>query len=312
MERSSEKITDDILVIKVRNKNGELLITVFYKYIPVVKFNADSNSERRIATVELVEQGICDQTIAGKSCGFHRNTVSKLKNLKSCFGISALISDNRGLKKALIYTDEVRQSIEKLLDDNPEWKDYQVANQAAIDLNREISRNAVARIRKSGLLDNAAELSYNMDTMQELLQIARTIDIEHNKSDQLELNLQYDADLKQTVEELENRATVASPIKSEQDLITRLQVGGYNPFAGSSMHNLFLQEINYNHLVSCLLLNKGTTYQYQDILTTLYFKIANGIKSIEALKLINSSFMGVLIMVFTLSAKVILQFAVSP
>ena len=90
MELSSEKITDDILVTKARDKNGELLTTVFYKYIPVVKFNAESNSERHIAAVELVEQGICDQTISGKICGFHRNTVSKLKNLKSCFGISEL------------------------------------------------------------------------------------------------------------------------------------------------------------------------------------------------------------------------------
>lgn len=131
--------------------------------------------------------------------------------------------------------------------------------------------------------------------MQESLQIARTINIEYNNSDQLELNLQYDADLKRTVEELETRAHVVSPIKSEQDLITGLQAGEYNPFVRSLMNHLFLQEINYNHFVSCLPISKGTTYQYQDILATLYFKIANGIKSIEALKLINSSSMGVLI-----------------
>ena len=295
MERSSEKITDDILVTKARNRNGELLTTVFYKYIPVVKFDAESNSERHIAVVELVEQGICDQTIAGKICGFHRNTVSKLKKLKAYFGIAALISDNRGLKQPLIYTDEVRQTIEQLLDDNPDWKDYQIANQAAIAQKRKISRSAVARIRVSRRWDDAADVSYNMDTMEELLQVARTIDLEHYNSDQLQLNLQYDADLKQTVAELENRPSIASPIKSEQDLITRLQRGELSPCAGSFMHNLFLQEINYYNLMSCLATNTGTTYQYQDILTTLYFKIANGIKSIEALKLINSSSMGVLI-----------------
>lgn len=149
MERSSEKITDDVFVIKVTNKNGELLVTVFYKHIPVVKFNAESNSEGHVAVVELIEQGIYDQIIAGKICGFHRNTVSKLQKLKAYFGIAALISDNRGLKQPIIYIDEVRQRIEQLLDNNPEWKDYQIANQAAIVLNREISRSAVARIRKS-------------------------------------------------------------------------------------------------------------------------------------------------------------------
>ncbi|MBN2010708.1 hypothetical protein JW960_15285 [candidate division KSB1 bacterium] len=64
MERSTEKITDDILVRKACNRDGVFINTVFFKYIPVAKFNAHSLAERRIAAVELVEQGICNQATA--------------------------------------------------------------------------------------------------------------------------------------------------------------------------------------------------------------------------------------------------------
>ncbi|MCI0495373.1 hypothetical protein L0Z72_10240, partial [candidate division KSB1 bacterium] len=86
-----------------------------------------------------------------------------------------------------------------------------------------------------------------------------------------------------------------SPVKSEQDLIARLQTGERTPFAGGFMHHLLLQEINYATLMSCLPTIKGNTYQYQDMLSTLYFSIANDVKSIESLKLINSSCLGTLI-----------------
>lgn len=295
MERVSEKINADILVIKARNSNSEQITTVFFKYIPVVKFNSNSTAERRVAAVELIEQGICDQATAGTICGFHRNTVSKLKSIKQCFGIAAIISDNRGLRQPLKYTDKVREIIERILTENPSWRDYQVANQAAIELNEEISRSAVARIRVSVSSTNTEDILYTQDRMQDLIQIARTLDEDNNGNRQLSLNLEADEQFKQKKQELEKRETISSDLKSEQDLIERLQVGERSPFAGSFMHHLFLQEIDYDNLLSCLPAIPGSTYQHKDILGTLYFSIANDVKSIESLKLINSSCLGTLL-----------------
>jgi transposase len=295
MESDTNKITDDILVIKTRNSDDVFIKTVFFKYIPVVKFNINCVAERRIAAVELVEQGICNQATAGSICDFHRNSVSKFISIKSHFGIKALLSDNRGLKKPLKYTDEIQQTIKRLLDEHPDWKDYQVASQAAIELDTEISRSAVARIRTSGASYNTEEPLFTIESMHDLIDIARTLDEQNNGSDQLELNFEADPEFKQKKKEFLKSASPHSVVKSEQDLINRLQLGERCPFAGSFMHHLFLQEINFSNLVSCLPKTEGNTYQHDDILRTLFFKIANDIKSIEALKLINSSSLGALI-----------------
>ena len=296
MERVTEKINNDILILKARNSNRAQITTVFYKFIPVVKFDSNNSAERRVAAVELIEQGICDQTTAGTICGFHRNTVSKLRSIKQCFGIAAIISDNRGLKQPIKYTDEVRETIERMLTEYPTWKDYQIANQAAIELNAEISRSAVARIRNSlKSANNTEDILFTQDKMQDLIQIARAIDENNNGDRQLTLNLESDEQFQQQAEEFKKSEPPRSPVKSEQDLIERLQAGQRTPFAGSFMHHLFLQEINYDNLMSCLPTIKGNTYQYKDILSTLYFSIANDVKSIESLKLINSSSLGTLV-----------------
>lgn len=295
MERLTKKITPDILVLTASNRNGILVTTVFFKYIPVVKFNTRSIAERRIAAVELVEQGICNQETAGSICSFHRNSVSKFISIKYHFGITALLSDNRGLKKPLKYKDEVQQTIKHILDAHPAWKDCQVANQAAIELDMEISRSAVARIRTSLASTNNEDPLLTMETMHDLIDIARTLDQENNDSEQLELNFEADPEFRQKKEEFSKNASPRSDVKSEQDLIKRLQLGERSPFAGSFMHHLFLQEIDFFNLTSCFPEIEGNTYQPADILKTLFFKIANDIKSIEALKLINSSSFGALI-----------------
>lgn len=295
MERLSKKITDDLLVINASNRNGVLTTTVFFKYIPVVKFNANCIAERRIAAVELVEQDICNQATAGNICDFHRNSVSKFISIKSHFGIKALLSDNRGLKKPLKYKDDVQQTIKRILETHQDWKDSQVANQAAIELDTEISRSAVARIRTSLACNNNKDQLFTIETMQDLINVAKTLDEENNGSEQLELNFKSDPAFNQKKNEFSKNPTPRSLVKSEQDLINRLQVGEHSPFAGSFMHYLFLQEINYSKLVSCFPKTEGNTYQPSDIMKTLYFKIANDIKSIESLKLINSSSLGALI-----------------
>jgi hypothetical protein len=295
MDRVSKKINNDLRVITVSNSSSDPITTVFFKFIPVVKFNSHSRAERRVAAVALVEQGICDQQTAGTICGFHRNTVSKLKSIKASFGITAIISDNRGLKQPLKYSGKVRETIEQILTAHPTWKDYQVANQASTELNDAISRSAVARIRISQQATDNEDILYSQDRMQHLIQIAKTVDEDNNGDRQLTLNLANDDQFKQQTAEFEQNEAPRSSLKSEQDLIKRLQTGERTPFAGGFMHHLFLQEINYDNLMSCLPTIKGNTYQYQDMLSTLYFSIANDVKSIESLKLINSSCLGTLI-----------------
>jgi hypothetical protein len=170
-----------------------------------------------------------------------------------------------------------------------------VANQAAIELNTEISRSAVARIRTSLASNDNQDQLFTIETMYDLIDIAKTLDEENNGSEQLELNFEADPEFKQKKIEFSKNASPRSLVKSEQDLIKRLQLGERSPFAGSFMHHLFLQEINYSNLMSCFPTKEGNTYQHDDILKTLFFKIANDIKSIEALKLINSSSLGALI-----------------
>lgn len=288
MERYTERINKHTLITKQNDSKNQLIVSVFYDYIPVARFNYDKLAERKLAAVELVEREICNQKTAAQICGFHRNSVSNFLFIKSTFGIKALLEENRGLKKPLKYIDDVRATIERLLSEHPDWSDQQVAKVASEELDMDIHRNGVARIRVSNLSPNNDEPIPNFrDRLIELSKIAETIDREKNDHHQLELNFEADEQLKQKKEELEKVEPLQSTNKTEQNLIERLQHGERSPFAGSFMHHLFLQEINDEKLFDCLPVMSGNTYQNTDILSTLYFSIANGLKSIESLKLIN-------------------------
>lgn len=287
MERTTEKINKHILLIKQTDKKDQLIITVCYDYIPVAKFNNNILSERKLATVELVEQKICNKQTAAQICGFHRNIVRKFIKIKKNIGIKALIQDNRGLKKPLKYIDDIRQTIERLLSEHEDYSDQQIAQLASEELQMDVSRSGVFRIRTatSSVDKIEDEFIFSKDRLIELSMIAETMDQE--KHNQIELNFKTDVNLKQKKEQLEQLEALQSSNKTEQNLIQRLQKGERTPFAGSLMHYLFLQEIDYKKLFNCLPANKGDTYQNIDILFSLFFSIANEIKSIEALKLIN-------------------------
>jgi len=286
MERTTEKINKYILLIKQTDNKDQLIITVCYDYIPVAKFNNNILSERKLAAVELVEQKICNKQTAAQICGFHRNIVAKFIKIKKNLGIKALIQDNRGLKKPHKYIDNIRQTIERLLSEYENYSDRQIAQLASDELKMDVSRSAVFRIRvATSSVDEADESVFFKDRLIELSIIAETIDQE--KNNQIELNFEADVSLKQKKEQLEQLAALQSSNKTEQNLIERLQKGERTPFAGSLMHYLFLQEIDCKKLFNCLPVNKGDTYQNIDILFSLFFSIANEIKSIEALKLIN-------------------------
>ena len=292
MERYTERINKHILITKQKDRKNQLIVSVFYDYIPVARFNYDKLAERKLAAVELVEREICNQKTAAQICGFHRNSVSNFLFIKSTLGIKALLEENRGLKKPLKYIDDVRATIERLLSEHPDWSDQQVAKQASEELDVDIHRNGVARIRVSNLSPTNDEPLFSKDRLIELSKIAQTIDQEKNDHHQLELNFEADEQFKQKKEALEKLEPLQSTNKTEQNLIERLQHGERSPFAGSFMHHVFLQEINSEKFLGCLPFIKDNTYQHRDILSTLYFSIANGLKSIESLKLVNPKDLG--------------------
>ena len=81
MEMISGKYSGFHIIIEKDNR-GRSIHIVYREYIPVVRFNAASINERKLAAIDLVEKGLCTQKVAGKICGFHRNTVFKLLRTK--------------------------------------------------------------------------------------------------------------------------------------------------------------------------------------------------------------------------------------
>ena len=70
--------------------------------------------------------------------------------IKRILGIEAVFEDNRGPKGPYKYIGKVRSHIKGLLREYPAWKDQDIADKAAKDLQMDIARSAVARIRTEG------------------------------------------------------------------------------------------------------------------------------------------------------------------
>jgi transposase/uncharacterized protein YlzI (FlbEa/FlbD family) len=294
MERKSEKI-GGLLVIQEKDNKDRVIKTIFSNYTPVARFEVNNLVERRLAAIELVERGICSQKIAAKICDFHRNTVFKLLRIKRLLGLQAALEDHRGLKHPLKYIGALRSHIKKLLRKYPDWSDQEIAAQATSDLNIEVSRSAVARIRTEKQDHQQAKQQPSKQSLLELSKIAEAIDQERFDERQLALNFEQDPQLKQQCEEFEKAESPRSENQSEQRFIERLQKGERNHFSGGLMHHLFLEEIGYEQIIGLFPEKAGHTYQSSDILSTLFFSGTQNIKSIEALKLVNASELGVLI-----------------
>lgn len=283
------------LIVCERDERGQTVHIVFLKYIPVVRFNPDNVNERKLAAIDLVERALCTQKTAGDICGFHRNTVFKLIRTKKLLGIEAVIVDHRGLKSAYKYIGKVRSHIKKLLRKYPDWKDQAVAEQASKDLQIAISRSAVARIRTE---KRAKKLEKSQPSKAELMamaQVADAVDKRNFDERQMELNFNWDKEVKEKSEACLKEAPPKSERKSDQCLMERLQQGGRCNFSGELMHHLFLQEIGFEELTSVFALNPGATYQSSDILAILFHSINLGIPSVEALKLVNAGELGIVI-----------------
>jgi len=295
--QKTKKFNKHILLLNtVDVKTEEIIeVSVFFNYACVAKFNCQKNDERKLAAVELVERGHCTINDAAQICGFHRNSVSKFIQIKNTLGLKALTEENRGLKKALKYIDNVLETIQLLLAEHSDWTDQEIATAASKKLEMPIARSSVARIRVAETSSEDEIAPISKDRLLELYQIAETIDREKNDLQQLELNFKADEQFHQKKEQLEQVEPISSANPTEQRFIKRLQQGQRIPFAGSLMHHLFLSEIDYEKMFDCLPTLKGNTYQPLDILLSLYFSMAIGVKSIEALKLINSQDFGCLL-----------------
>ena len=290
----SEKI-GKLLILQSHDKRGRLIKTVFCKYVPVALFDADNIDERKLAAIELVERGLCNQKTAGKICGFHRNTVFKLLRTKRLLGLEEVFKDNRGLKQPYKYVGKIRSHIKRLLRKYPDWIDQAVADQAAKDLNMPISRNAVARIRTEKQEKKIEEIVPSKAELMELAKVATAIDEERFDARQLRFCFEKDPELKQKSEEFEKEPAPRPQKATDKHLVKRLQEGERCNFCGGLMHHLFMQEIGFEELLAPFPLNRGSTYQSGEILATLFQSVNLGIPSIEALKLVNASELGVLI-----------------
>jgi hypothetical protein len=293
-EIRTEKI-ENLLILHQYDKKGHPIKSVFLKYIPVAQFKVNDPQERKLAAIELVERDLCNQKTAGEICSFHRNTVFKLLRTKALLGLEAVLKDNRGLKEPYKYIGEIRSHIKKLIRKYPDWTDQAIAEKAALELSMEISRSAVARIRTEKQDREKAKGILKKQELIDMAKVAETIDEERFDSRQLRLNFEKDPELKRRSEEFSKEPLPKAERQSEKYFVERLQKGERCNFAGGLMHRLFLEEIGFEEILSPFALNRGATYGGIEILGTLFHSVHQGISSIEALKLVNASELGVLI-----------------
>lgn len=275
-----------------KDRSGKPTKTVYFEYRPVVRFDPNRPQERRIACVELVELGYCNHGMAGKICGFHRNTVSRLVQTKRVLGIEALIKDDRGPKSPWKYIGDIHRRIKELLKQQPEWTDQQIADEATRILGEEISRPAVARIRGQGEQGESELLSAK--ELMALAKKAEEVDVKRHDSQQLTLNFENDPEFAQKADEFKKEETPKAQTETDKELLENLKEGERNVFAGALLHSLFLEKMQFQGVF----MNRttdGQTYRPVDVLKAIYYGLHIGLPSIEAHKLINRKDLGLLL-----------------
>ncbi|WP_291321889.1 putative transposase [Desulfonatronospira sp.] len=292
MYQACQKFQEFIVISELDHK-GRLIKTVYLKALPVCRFNAQENSERRMAAIDLVERGLCTNIMAGEICGFHRNTVADLIKTKDLLGLEAAIREERGRKGPVKYIAKIQDHIRKLLEEHPDWTDQDIANLASKELELDVSRNAVARIRVKD--QPAGPRTLTRQDLFDMARVAEDICKANSVEKQLKLPLEMDPELKQKQEELAQAPKPQPQSKADEQCIEKLQQGARIPFAGEFMHHLFLQEIDFEDLLSGFPVQPRAMYQPLDILGTIFHGINLGFASIESLKLANAEDLGALI-----------------
>jgi len=275
-----------------RDPKGKLTKTVFFDYRPVVSFDPAKINERRLAAVQLVELGYCNQKMAGRICGFHRNTVFKLLHTKRLLGIEALLQDDRGPKAPWKYVGEIRKTIKGLLRKHPDWTDQQIADEAANGLQTSISRSAVARIRtekEECKFDKPKKLD-----LEELAEIADSMDLKQHDERQLAFNFDDDPEFKAQAEEFARENAPEPKTDTDKAFLERLKNGQRNVFAGMLFHHLFLNQVDFSTAFDFLPYGKNG-YGHSEVIEAILFGLNIGLSSIEAHKLVNSRDLGLLL-----------------
>jgi len=284
----------EFIILKQKDECGNNIHVVYYKYSRICQFNPQMNSERRLAAIDLVELKYCSIKVAGDICGFSRNTVTKLINIKKKYGIEGVIQENRGLKSPYKYVKNVRAKILELLENNPDWIDQKIADQATKDLETDISRSAVARIRTENSQPPAPYYESHLKEVPALADIVNRIDKKQYDLKQLELNFDLDPDIQEKISECKEEEPFVSQIKNDESLILQLNEGMRFNFSGALMHHLFFHEMRIDFLASIFPIRKGTIYEPADILMALYQSNVIGLSSIESLKVVNAHEFGIL------------------
>jgi len=275
-----------------RDPNGRIIVRVYCQYRPVVSFDPEKINERRLAAVQLVELGYCKNRIAGKICGFHRNTVSKLLRTKRLLGLEAVFEDNRGPKAPWKYVDSMRKAIKKLIREHSEWTDGRIAEAATKLLEINISRSAVARIRIANQ-DTKPEKPTKYD-LEELAKIADSIDLKEHDERQLSFNFDVDPGFKKQVDEFANEHSPKPKTVTDKEFLDHLKQGQRNVFAGMLFHHLFLDHISFPSAFD-LPSSINNTYADYEVVEAILFGLNIGLTSIESHKLVNSQDMGLLL-----------------
>lgn len=295
------------MIAKRINKIGKLRIytetdarrrtfrKVFVDYVPVAYFNFDEINERKMAVIELIEQGHCNQKEAAIICEFHRNTIFKILRVKRLLGIEAVFEDNRGPNGPFKYVGKIRSHIKRLIRSHPNWIDQKIADLASKELSMEVSRNAVARIRSEKEDKNWRNRKRSKSDLLEDAHFADALGKVDFEKKQLELDMIWDQEIKEAGERCSAEDPIEIESHSQKSLIERLNCGEHNNFAGQLMHHCFLNEIGFDEITSVYPISSDNIYQSHEILSTIFHSINLGIPSIEGLKLINPSDMGLLI-----------------
>ena len=288
---NTEKI-GNLSVWTERDPNGKITVSVYCEYRPVVSFNPAKINEKRLAAVQLVELGYCKNQVAGKICGFHRNTVGKLLRTKRLLGIEAIFEDNRGPKAPWKYINGIRKTIKRLIREHPDRTDQQIADAAEKQLETTISRSAVARIRVADQ-DATTEKPIKHD-LEQFAKIADNIDLKQHDERQLSFNFGADSTFKNQVDEFADEDTPEPQTETDKVFLDNLQQGQRNVFAGMLFHHLFLDHIMFQNAFN-LPSSINKIYEDYEVMETILFGLNIGLPSIESHKLVNSQDMGLLL-----------------
>ena len=291
MEIYREKF-NNLTIRTNKDYRGNITKTVYFEYRPIVAFAPDNLNDRRLAAVQLVELGYCDQQDAAEICDLHRNTVSRLIKTKNLLGIQAIFDDDRGPKSPHKYNKNIRRIIKQLLQDHPDWTDQQIVDASSKELEISVSRSAVARIRVEEEKTQEAEVTRRY--LEKMAELADRIDHKIFNERQLVFDFDNDPGFKEQVEQFSQEQPLEIHPPREQEFAQNLHNGKRNVFAGMLLHNLFLNQIDFANAFDerCYF---NSIYDDYQIFQSIFYGLQIGLQSIESHKLINSSDLGLLL-----------------